>query len=145
MNLIYLFSILLFTIFIIIISVRTSRKFYTITNSSDVNTNLVNKALNNWNYLLNNNVIFDIKLDRQEIEDDTLIASSSIEKFNHEYIKGTIIFYPTFYTISDEEKLTTIIHEIGHYYCSNHLDENYYKALCIIGAKFANLVRNGEV
>ena len=38
-----------------------------------------------------------------------------------------------------------IIHEIGHHYCSNHLDENYYKALCIIGAKLTNLVRNGEV
>ena len=28
-----------------------------------------------------------------------------------------------------------IIHEFGHFYSSNHLSEDYYDALCMLGAK----------
>jgi hypothetical protein len=38
-----------------------------------------------------------------------------------------------------------LIHEFGHYYCSDHLDTNYYKALCKLGAKFVDKVRNQKL
>jgi len=38
-----------------------------------------------------------------------------------------------------------LIHEFGHYYCSDHLDTNYYKALCKLGAKFVDKVRKKEL
>ena len=38
-----------------------------------------------------------------------------------------------------------LIHEFGHYYCSDHLDTNYYKALCKLGAKFVDKVRSQKL
>ena len=38
-----------------------------------------------------------------------------------------------------------LIHEFGHYYCSDHLDTNYYKALCKLGAKFVDKVIKKEL
>jgi hypothetical protein len=32
-----------------------------------------------------------------------------------------------------------IIHELGHHYCANHLDEHYHEALCSLGAKMTAL------
>ncbi len=32
-----------------------------------------------------------------------------------------------------------VIHEFGHYYCGNHLDEKYYKALSKLGGKFTEI------
>ena len=114
MNLVYLFSILLFTLFIIIISVRSYKKNYTITNTTEIDNKMIDEALNKWNNILNNSVKFEINIERKDINDDTRIASSSIDKFNYNYIKGTITVYPTFYIISDKEKISTFIHEIGH-------------------------------
>jgi len=34
----------------------------------------------------------------------------------------------------------TIIHELGHYYASDHLSEEYYRALCKLGARLGKLV-----
>ena len=38
-----------------------------------------------------------------------------------------------------QDILDLIIHEFGHHYESNHLSENYYKALSMIGSKVAML------
>lgn len=38
-----------------------------------------------------------------------------------------------------EEVLSLFIHELGHYYSSDHLSKSYYDGLCLIGAKLYNL------
>lgn len=39
----------------------------------------------------------------------------------------------------DERTDALIIHEFGHQFSSNHLDEGYYRALCDLGARFKKL------
>lgn len=39
--------------------------------------------------------------------------------------------------------LRLVIHELGHHYCDDHLDERYHDALCRIGAKVGQLGRDG--
>ena len=38
--------------------------------------------------------------------------------------------------VNKEDIIRLLIHEFGHYYCSDHLDENYYRALCRIGSRW---------
>jgi hypothetical protein len=38
-----------------------------------------------------------------------------------------------------EEVLALVIHELGHYYASDHLSSGYYDALCMLGARMALL------
>lgn len=38
-----------------------------------------------------------------------------------------------------------LIHEFGHEYCGNHLSEDYYKALTMIGSKLAQAIRAGKM
>jgi hypothetical protein len=38
-----------------------------------------------------------------------------------------------------------LIHEFGHEYCGNHLSEEYYKALTMIGSKLAQAIRAGRL
>jgi len=38
-----------------------------------------------------------------------------------------------------------IIHEFGHHYCGNHLDDRYLDALTRIGAKMVQLARAGQI
>lgn len=38
-----------------------------------------------------------------------------------------------------------IIHEFGHHYCSNHLDDRYLEALSRIGSKMVQLAREGKI
>lgn len=44
---------------------------------------------------------------------------------------------------ANDEMNAFLIHEFGHEYESNHLSENYHKALCRLGADFVRLALNG--
>jgi hypothetical protein len=39
----------------------------------------------------------------------------------------------------NEEVDALLIHEFGHEYCGDHLSEEYYEALCILGARLKRL------
>lgn len=113
MNIIYLFSILLFIFSIIFIFVKYSTP-NNIQLSKNVDKNIVNQAIKIWSNKFKDNVIFDISIEKKDINEDFYLASSSIDKFKYNYVDGTITLYPPFFMQSENKKLMVLLHEIGH-------------------------------
>ena len=60
--------------------------------------------------------------------------------FSKDSMRMVLNRYSLKYGLSiNEELLALFIHELGHYYSSDHLSTKYYDALCLIGAKLYNL------
>lgn len=102
------------TFFFIYVIVLMNKKNNNIVNSDISNKYIRDKALSMWSKELKNKVNIDLEVNNKNTNNDIHIASSNIIKYKHNYIKGIITLYTPYYTLSDEDKLKTFLHEIGH-------------------------------